>query len=115
MNMYIPRSVKEGTRRQRSTSPGPNVHAIGLHQKMLHTEGWERFLSNADNKSNFIALFVKFLKSREHEEFIYIAMFSFIFVITYLRLPASQKLKLSPEDKLIPKKVCFTIWHHSPL
>ena len=76
--MYIPRSVKEGTRRQRSTSPGPNVHAIGLHQKMLHTEGWERYLSNTENKSNFIALFAKFLKS-ENMKNLYILLCSHLY------------------------------------
>ena len=40
--MYIPRSVKEGTRRQGSTNPGPNVCVLGLHQKMQQTNDWER-------------------------------------------------------------------------
>ena len=57
MDMNIPRSVKEGTRKQRSTNPGPN------------DDGWKRFLGNGDNKNNLIALFVKFLKSTESEEY----------------------------------------------
>ena len=35
---------------------------------MLQANGWGHFLSNGDNKSNLIALFVKFLKSPESEE-----------------------------------------------
>ena len=31
MDMYIPRRVKEGIRRQRSTNPGPNAPVLGLH------------------------------------------------------------------------------------
>ena len=50
MDMSIPRSVKEGTSRQRSTNTGPN------------DDGWKHFLSNGDTKNNLIALFVKFLK-----------------------------------------------------
>ena len=42
---------------------------LGLHQKMLQADGWERFLSNGDNKNNLIALFIKFLKSPESEEY----------------------------------------------
>ena len=55
--MNIPRNVKEGTHKQRSTNPRPK------------DDGWKRFLSNADNKNNLIALFVKFLKSAESEEY----------------------------------------------
>ena len=69
MDKNIPRSVKEGTRTQRSTNPGPNVHVLGLHQKMLQAGGWERFWSNGDNKNILIALFVKFQKSAESEEY----------------------------------------------
>ena len=69
MDMYTPRSIKEGTHRQGSTNPGPSVHALGLHQKMLQAKGWERFLSNGDNKNNLIAVFAKFSKSRKHEEY----------------------------------------------
>ena len=54
-NMYIPRSVKEGTRRQRSTNPGPNVHVLGLYQKMQPTDGWERFLSYGDEKTTLFS------------------------------------------------------------
>ena len=50
MDMSIPRSVKQGTSRQRSTNTGPN------------NDGWKHFLSNGDTKNNLIALFVKFLK-----------------------------------------------------
>ena len=53
--MYIPRSVKEGTRRQRSTNPGPNVHVLGLYQKMQPTDGWELFLSYGDEKTTLIS------------------------------------------------------------
>ena len=34
MDMYIPRRVKEGTCRQRSTNRGPNAPVLGLHQKV---------------------------------------------------------------------------------
>ena len=30
MDMYMPKSVKEGSRRQRSTNAGLNVHVLGL-------------------------------------------------------------------------------------
>ena len=43
MDMYIPRIVKEGTRRQRSTNPGSYLHVLGLHQKMSQADGWELF------------------------------------------------------------------------
>ena len=69
MNMYIPRSVKERIRGQRSANPGPNVHVMGLHQKMPQGDDWERFLSNGDNKNKLIALFVKFLKSLVSQEY----------------------------------------------
>ena len=43
MDKNIPRSVKEGTRTQSCTNPGPNVPVLGLHQKMPQTGGWKRF------------------------------------------------------------------------
>ena len=58
--MNIPGSVKEETRTQTSTNSEPNVHVLGLHQKILQADDWESFLSNGDNKNNLIALFVKF-------------------------------------------------------
>ena len=39
MDMNILRSVKEVTRRQRSTNPRPNVHVLGLHQKLPPADG----------------------------------------------------------------------------
>ena len=43
IDICIPRSVEEETRRKRSTNPGPNVYALGLHQKMSEADSWERF------------------------------------------------------------------------
>ena len=58
MDMNIPRSVKNRELADnRSTNPGPN------------DDGWKRFLSNGDTKNTLIALFVKFLKSPESEEY----------------------------------------------
>ena len=57
VDMNTPKSVKQETRRQRSTNPGPNDN------------GWKPFLSNGNNKSKLIALFVKFSKSAESEEY----------------------------------------------
>ena len=34
MDIYIPRYVKAGTSRQRSTNPRPNVNVLGLYQKL---------------------------------------------------------------------------------
>ena len=60
MDMNIPRSVKNRELTDnRSTNPGPN------------DDGWKSFLSNGDTKNNLIALFVKFLKSPESEEYCY--------------------------------------------
>ena len=42
-------------------------------------------------------------------------MLLFILAITCVHLPTAQKFKLSQENNLIHKTVCFTIWHHSPL
>ena len=44
IDMQIPRSLKEGTRTQRSTNPQTGVHVIRLHtkKKMPETGGWER-------------------------------------------------------------------------
>ena len=68
MNMNIPRSVKEETRTQRSTNPGPK-------------DGWKRFLSNSDNKNNLIALFAIFFKSSESEEYHkYISWYVIIYI-----------------------------------
>ena len=69
IDICIPRSVKEGTRRKRSTNPGPNFYVLGLHQKMSEADSWERFLSNDDKKEPF-ALFVKILESPESEEYV---------------------------------------------
>ena len=57
VDINIPRSVREGNCRQRSTNSGPKDNA------------WKRFLSNVDNKNILIALFVKFLESPETEEY----------------------------------------------
>ena len=68
------------------TNPGPNVHVLGLHQKMRKTDGWERFLSDGDNKNNIIALFLKFVKSSESEDYRkYIVWYFIVYICHYLR------------------------------
>ena len=69
MDMYVEKSVKEGTRRQRGCKPGPRVHVSGLHQNMPQGEAWQHFLSNGDNKNNLITVFVEFIKSSESKEY----------------------------------------------
>ena len=54
IDMNIPRTVKEGSRTQRASNRGPNVHVLGLHQKIPQVDGWKSFLSNEDNKNNLI-------------------------------------------------------------
>ena len=54
IDMNIPRTVKEGSRTQRGSNPGPNVHVLGLHQEIPQVDGWKSFLSNDDNKNNLI-------------------------------------------------------------
>ena len=67
--MYIQASVKEATRALRSTNPGPKVRVLNLHQKIPQADGWEKFLSNGDNKNNLLTFFVRFLKSLYTEEY----------------------------------------------
>ena len=69
MAMYIQASVKEATRALRSTNPGPKVCVLNLHQKIPQADGWEKFLSNGDNKNNLLTFFVRFLKSLYTEEY----------------------------------------------
>ena len=85
MNMNMPRSVKEETRTQRSTNPGPK-------------DGWKCFFSNSDNKNNLIALFAIFLHHQkvENTTSIFLGMLLFIFTITNVRLLKPQKFQLSP-------------------
>ena len=45
------------------------LNVLGLYQKILQTDAWERFLRNGDNENNLIALFLKFLKPPESEEY----------------------------------------------
>ena len=51
---------------------------------MSQPDGWERFWRNDDNKSNFIALLVKFLK-RPEEYRRYIAWYFIIYIYDYVR------------------------------
>ena len=42
MDVYMKKSVKEGTRQQRGNKRGHAVHALALQQKMVHDEAWQR-------------------------------------------------------------------------
>ena len=53
---------------------------------MPQADGWERFWRNDDNKNNFIALFVKFLKRPESEKYRrYIVWYFIIYIYDYVR------------------------------
>ena len=55
--------------------------------------GWERFLSNGDNKNNLIALSVKFFNLKKNEEY---------------RKRIVWYVQLSQENNLIHKTLSFT-------
>ena len=63
MDMYVDKSVKEGTRRHRGRKPGPRTHITSSQQKMLLGEKWVNFLNNGENRNNLISQFVNFLQS----------------------------------------------------
>ena len=86
MDMNIPRSVKDGTQRQRSTDPGTN------------DVGWKCFLIKVITKTTLLPYSSSFWNHQkvENTTSILFDMLSFTFVITYVRLSISQKFKLSP-------------------
>ena len=58
MDVYMKKSVKEGTRQQRGNKRGHAVHVLALQQNMVHGEAWKRFLSNnGDHKNTLISIF----------------------------------------------------------
>ena len=67
MDTYVEFSVKEGTRRQRGGEPGPRTFISGLQQKMPQGDKWLSLLSNGENKTDLIHLFVNFLKIYEKD------------------------------------------------
>ena len=65
MDIYVEFGVKEGTRRQRGGEPGPRTFISGLQQKIPQGDKWLSLLSNGENKTDLIHLFVNFLKIYE--------------------------------------------------
>ena len=58
MDTYVELSVKEGTRRQPGDEPGLRTFISGLQQKMPQGDKWLSLLSNGENKTDLIHLFV---------------------------------------------------------
>ena len=62
MDTYVEFSVKEGTRRQRGGEHSPRTFIKDLKQIMPQGDKWLSLLSNGENETDLIHLFVNFLK-----------------------------------------------------
>ena len=65
METNVEFNVKEATRWQRGDEPGLRIFISGLKQKMPQGDKWPSLLSNSENKTYLIHLFVNFLKIYE--------------------------------------------------